>query len=490
MSRPSLWSAARFPHARAEESDQANDESMVDVSQDEARSIHQQDYDRLLFSTPVRRLADKTQVWPMDANDGVRSRLTHSHEVANLAKSIGTRVAMAPEGSPFGAADLHGVIQPILSSIGLAHDLGNPPFGHQGEVAIGQWFERRKDWIFDRSAKKGDKIAFPVAESLRTEFLDFDGNPQTLRILTRLQTSHRSVGLDLTAGTLAGVLKYPVHAECRDKDRACVKKAGYFESERDIINWVRGETGLQEGQRHPLTWIMEACDDIAYSVLDVDDLLKKAIISPDDVLVILKHTDLVSGLPCVVKLEKKFNEINMSDRRAEIRRDIKEQYVRSYLIEALINDASKTYIAKADAINNFTHDVPLMEKNPLCDALKHIAQKYGFAHTEVLRAEAVGDAAIDGLMTAFWTAIQNRKKPHDLMSTRLDARDRYVFSLISPNYLEAACHEAKAQAKADNEAVGRYHELRLLTDMISGMTDGFAINTWQKLKELPNVGRP
>ena len=129
-----------------------------------------------------------------------------------------------------------------------------------------------------------------------------------------------------------------------------------------------------------------------------------------------------------------------------------------------------------------------MEKSPLCDALKEIAQKYGFAHTEVLRAEAVGDAAIDGLMTAFWTAIQNRKKFHDLMSTRLDARDRYVFSLISPNYLEAACHEAKANA--DNEAVGRYHELRLLTDMISGMTDGFAINTWQKLKELPNVGRP
>ncbi len=221
--------------------------------------------------------------------------------------------------------------------------------------------------------------------------------------------------------------------------------------------------------------------------MDVDDLLKKAIISPDDVLVVLKHTESVGGLPSVEKLEKKFNQINMSDRRAEIRRDIKEQYVRAYLIEALINDASTTYLAKANAINDFTHDVPLMEKNPLCDSLKEIAQKYGFAHTEVLRAEAVGDAAIDGLMTAFWTAIQNRKDSHDLMSTRLDARDRYVFSLISPNYLEAACHEA--EAKAENEAVGRYHELRLLTDMISGMTDGFAINTWQKLKELPNVGR-
>lgn len=115
------------------------------------RSPFQHDYDRLLFSTPVRRLSDKTQVWPMDDNDGVRTRLTHSHEVANLAKSIGTRIAKS-KGGLFQGVDLHETIQPILSAIGLAHDLGNPPFGHQGEVAIGNWFSQRNDWIFIRSS--------------------------------------------------------------------------------------------------------------------------------------------------------------------------------------------------------------------------------------------------------------------------------------------------------------------------------------------------
>ena len=422
----------------------------------------------------------------MDANDSVRTRLTHSHEVANLARSIGTRVANGPGESAFGGANIHEVVQPILSAIGLAHDLGNPPFGHQGEVAIGQWFDRRKSWIFSHTSESGKPLDSPVPEALRPEFTKFDGNPQTLRILSRLQTSHRHVGLDLTAATLAAALKYPVHVTKQDTRNACIKKAGYFNSERSIVEWVRHETGLKEMQRHPLTWIMEACDDIAYSVLDVDDLLKKGIISPDDVLAVLKHTGEVSQLPCVSKLQDKFGEINDSDRRAEIRRDIKEQYVRAYMIKELINNASDQFQANADKVTTYTLDQPLMENNRLCDALKDIAQKYGFAHSEVLQAEALGDAAIDGLMTAFWAAIQNRKKQEDLMSKRVDARDRYVFSLISPNYLETACREAEVDA--DKGSIGRYHELRLLTDMISGMTDSFAINTWQKVRAVPYVG--
>ena len=135
-----FWAAARYPRpapdpAQAPLADEADPPG--------ARSPFQHDYDRLLFSTPVRRLVDKTQVWPMDENDGVRTRLTHSHEVANLARSIGTRIyKRAPEF--FGSANLYDAIQPILSAIGLAHDLGNPPFGHQGEVAIGRWLDKRQ----------------------------------------------------------------------------------------------------------------------------------------------------------------------------------------------------------------------------------------------------------------------------------------------------------------------------------------------------------
>lgn len=424
----------------------------------------------------------------MDANDSVRTRLTHSHEVANLARSIGARVAKESTDA-FGEADLHDVVQPILSAIGLSHDLGNPPFGHQGEAAIGRWFKRRESWIFthEDDSERGPVLDRAVSKNLRTEFLDFDGNPQTLRILTRLQTSHHNVGLDLSAATLAASLKYPAHADARDEKRPFVKKAGYFESERETVEWFRQETGLEECQRHPLTWIMEACDDIAYSVLDVDDLLKKGIISPDDVLVILKHTNVVKDMASVKRLEEKFAEINDDKRRAEIRRDIKEQYVRAYMIEALINDASDAYLTNAAAIDLHELEMPLMEKNPLCDALKNIAQKYGFTNPEVLKSEALGAAALDGLMTVFWSAIHNRKKPHDLMSKRNEARDRYAFSLISPNYLESACREAGEIKEGDR--VPRYHELRLLTDMVSGMTDSFAINTWRKLNEVPDVHR-
>lgn len=449
------------------------------------RSRFQQDYDRLLFSTPVRRLADKTQVWPMDENDGVRTRLTHSHEVANLARSIGTRVKKKSR-TAFGEANLHEVIQRLLSSTGLAHDLGNPPFGHQGEVAIREWFERRKDWIFTHNDEKRDADSLPaaVAGNLWPEFTEFDGNPQSLRLVTNLQTSHGRVGLDLTAATLAASLKYPVCSHNRNAKKPAIKKLGYFESERSVVAWVREITGLSEGRRHPLTWIMEACDDIAYSVLDVDDLLKKDIVSPDDVRVILEHNKITSRVGAVNKLKKKVNVINGEDRRAEIRRDIKIGYIRAYMIEALIAEAGQNYITHEGAISELTHEEPLMQQSPLCNALKDVARRYAFSHREVLRTEAIGAVAIDTLMTAFWSGIHLREDQAKILSPRVGARARYVYSMISPNYLE----------EADSSAVGdagimRYRELRLLTDMVSGMTDSFALKTWRDLEAVPHVAR-
>jgi dGTPase len=412
----------------------------------------------------------------MDENDGVRTRLTHSHEVANLARSIGTRVYKR-ESSPFGRADLHDDVQPILSAIGLAHDLGNPPFGHQGEIAIGQWFKAREAWIFTRAQKGGDPLSEPVPEDLWPEFTKFDGNPQSLRLITKLQTSNYNVGLDLTAATLAASLKYPVHVRNCDPTKAAKKKAGYFESERALIDWVRAQTGLGEGERHPLTWIMEACDDIAYCVLDVDDLLKKEIISPDDVLVILKHTPRLRENTTVKRTDKRFSLVNQDDRRAEIRRDIKIGYLRAFMFEALIEETSDTFSTHSSDIFGLVHETPLMEHSPLCDALKGVAAQYGFSHSTVLRTEALGAVAIEELMSDFWNAIHSREKTDDIRSRREGARARYVYSLISPNYLE--------QAHKPTSIGVRYSELRLLTDMVSGMTDTFAIKVWRDLKAIP-----
>lgn len=418
----------------------------------------------------------------MDANDGVRTRLTHSHEVANLARSIGSRVAHE-QPEIFQNVTLHGVVQPILSAIGLAHDLGNPPFGHQGEVAIGRWFKAREAWIFSKHAEKEGDLPTAVPECLRAEYTEFDGNPQSLRLITKLQTHVAHVGLDLTAATLAASLKYPVSAATRNRDKPAHKKIGYFASEAALVEWIRGETGLQDGQRHPLTWIMEACDDIAYSVLDVDDVMKKGIISPDDVLAILASDTTLANSDIVQRIRGSFDKVQADKRRAEVVRDIKVGYARAHLIDALITEATARFKQESESIMLFTHEVPLMENSQLCNALKRVAQQYAFSNVGVLRREAIGAAAIDGLMSFFWTAISNRTKFPDLGSPRRSAKARFGYSLISPNYVEVANENARPTGK---EGSIRYRELRLLTDMISGMTDTFAIKLWHDIREVPD----
>lgn len=465
-----LWSTARWGRER-----------VADPIPAGWRSVFQQDYDRLLFSTPVRRLSDKTQVWPMEENDGVRTRLTHSHEVANLARSIGSKVAVK-RPDLFGA-DLHSIVQPILLAIGLAHDLGNPPFGHQGEAAIGSWFEERKHWIFthtDESASTGLDQAIPT--ELWTEFLKFDGNPQSFRLVTRLQTNIENAGLHLTAATLAALIKYPVGARTADPNSPVNKKCGYFESEAEIVSWLRAEGGPEEGQRHPLTWIMEACDDIAYSVLDVDDVMKKKIVSPDDVLAFLQHDDRSKGSAAVGLATKAFSRLHAASRDADVSRDIKIGYLRAFLIDELIDHASASFLAHSADIFALRQNSSLMDDSSLCAALQSVAKIHAFANPAVLKMEAIGGAALKGLLSFFWRAICERKSLDDLTSKRTSAIAKYGWSLVSPNYIEEA---VKSGTKTAVPLSVRYRELRLLTDMISGMTDSFALKLWHEVRELP-----
>lgn len=492
MSPPSIWSPARQPRPRpapeAESSASGQNDAPSSPDSGDPRSQFQHDYDRLLFSTPVRRLADKTQVWPMDENDSVRTRLTHSHEVANLARSIGARVYLRSrekfDQSGLDSDALLNIIQPILLATGLGHDLGNPPFGHQGEAAIGRWFQNRQDWIFSKTAPNGKELeeSQAVSKELQLEFTRFDGNPQALRLLTKLQTHVDGVGLDLSAATLSAGLKYPTCFAAVDPSQPIRKKGGYFSSEKDVVNWVRDQTGLKEGQRHPLTWIMEACDDIAYSVLDVDDVLKKSVMSPDDVLVVLPLT-LQNDQP-VVKLRARFKDVEKKQLRPDAQRDIKIQYLQAFFIEALVTHASEQFFQNLQPIFNFSHQVPLMDDSGLCSALKKIAKRYAFNNPLVLRREAHGAAALDGLMCSFWSAISDRVDMDDLESRRRSARSSYIFSLISPNYVQQAC-VPKKPGWIDYGL--RYRELRLLTDMISGMTDTYATRLWSEIQALPHA---
>ena len=164
----------------------------------------ERDYDRILFATPTRRLANKTQVFPLEENIAIRNRLTHSHEVSNLARSIGVRIAFDHAEQVFG--DEHESLNvkrnapALLAAVGLAHDLGNPPFGHQGEVAIREWFSDN-----GKDTEEHD------------DFLHFDGNAQTFRLLTQLQVLNDDFGLNLTVATLAALMKYPSLHDSKDK---------------------------------------------------------------------------------------------------------------------------------------------------------------------------------------------------------------------------------------------------------------------------------
>ena len=162
-------------------------------------------------------------------------------------------------------------IPAMLAAIGLAHDLGNPPFGHQGELAMSNWFTQNEE---------------KFEEEVHGDFLKFDGNPQTFRLLTKLQILNDSFGLNLTYGTLAALVKYPSLQNSTNKGG--YSKFGVFEGEREIIEDVWEETGLKEGLRHPLTYIIEACDDTAYAVLDAEDTVKKGYASFYDLMEFLK----------------------------------------------------------------------------------------------------------------------------------------------------------------------------------------------------------
>lgn len=426
------------------------------------------DYDRLLFSTPVRRLADKTQVFPLDRNDAVRTRLTHSHEVANLARSMGVR--LISEGVEFAGMPDARAVPAILSAIGLAHDLGNPPFGHQGEAAIGNWFKGRGDEIF-RPGGGGEERHVP--ERLWPEFLEFEGNAQTFRIVTRLQVAVGGFGLDLTAGTLAALLKYPTSCDKRDGGNAATKKFGFFESEIEVVRWVRSKTGLEEGQRHPLTWIMEAADDIAYSVLDIEDAIRKGIISPDDVRSLINH-DLPDSYSAVKEfLDEKFQLTRGSKFSIAETREIMSAYLRTAFIQCLIDEAVEDFRSDKKAIEKGKRVVPLMNDSALLRRLKRISREYVFVVQDVRKIEADGFKIIGKLMDFYWHAISFRGNDEDLLSRRSDAKAAYGISKISDNYLQCAARGNWVSRDASFLPM-RYRELRLLTDMMSGMTDGYA----------------
>lgn len=419
------------------------------------RAEYERDYDRILFLAPTRRLADKTQVFPMEVNDSVRNRLTHSHEVSNLARSIGVRLVYEHRDTvfrnSFADVPLERIVPPILAATGLAHDLGNPPFGHQGEKAIGQWFA------------EGD-----FSEAVHEDFLNFDGNRQTFRLLTKLQILNDQYGLNLTCATLTSLLKYPSFSNSNPQR---FSKWGVFESERNTAEAVWKETGLREGIRHPLAYVMEACDDIAYSVIDAEDTVKKGYASYYDVIEFLEEepTETIERLlEDLEKIHTKFKAEGLSSSELN---DLSMQMFRVTAIAQMIEDSTIAFVDNIDSILNASTEsgfelIKYSSSKELCSRLKQFDYRHGFTHKDVLELELKGNNYIKRVMDFLWRGIDG---DHDS-----DPFSKYAYGRISENYLRV--YEATEKSLND--------KCHLLCDAISGMTERYLIQFHDELSNL------
>ncbi|MCQ4262138.1 deoxyguanosinetriphosphate triphosphohydrolase [Stutzerimonas stutzeri] len=429
----------------------------------------ERDYDRILFSAPTRRLADKTQVFPLDKNDSVRTRLTHSHEVATLARSIGLRLVYE-KASLFEGAGTSEFIQrsipALLAAIGLVHDLGNPPFGHQGEYSIRSWFSKNKEGVFGGETEDSH------------DFLNFDGNAQTVRLVTKLQILNDQFGLNLTYATLAALLKYPVSTENVSKEKW--KKQGFFKSEKEIVGEVWQATGLSEGIRHPLTYIMEACDDIAYSVLDAEDTVKKGLASYYDLLRYLEknctYDAIAAGvIACAKEHSSDFEKGSLSPQELN---DCSMQMFRVHAITAMVkavvekfSELSKRFL---DGEQVYKGLIAVSDAGNFCKVLKSFDLAYGFKHKSVLELELRGNNYIEETMDMLWVGIHGRLDESYESNTPFG---KYVYSRISESY-------RRIFSDPSNKLSTSYKEAQLLADAVSGMTDSYLIALHSELKPL------
>lgn len=421
----------------------------------------ERDYDRILFATPTRRLANKTQVFPLEENISIRNRLTHSHEVSNLARSIGVRIAFDHAKEVFGSdhedLQVKRNVPALLAAVGLAHDLGNPPYGHQGEAAIGEWFSEEHS-----------------ADEKHPDFVRFDGNAQTFRLLTRLQVLNDEFGLNLTVATLAALMKYPSLHD--SPNNGGFKKFGVFESERAIAEEVWENTGLMAGIRHPFAYIMEACDDIAYSVIDAEDTVKKGYASYYDLI------DYLNSVGCsdeavketIESSQKKNSEFKKEPLSSRELNDISMQMFRVKAISLMVVSATSVFVENIEKFisGGAAPGFELVNNSycsTLCKTLKDFDRRYGFQHSDVLRLELEGNNYIKGMMDLLWPAIY---KPEE----ERDPFEKYAYGTISENYRRVFESSEKTA----------YDARRLLCDAISGMTEQYLIRAYEELVSLRN----
>jgi dGTPase len=438
----------------------------------EVRVEAERDYDRSLFSTPVRRLADKTQVFPLESHDSVRNRLTHSLEVSNLARSFGVRLVAHEKWD----GQLARRVPAMLAAAGLCHDIGNPPFGHQGEFTIQSWFLDNKD-----------KMLEGLSDAQQGDFLKFEGNAQTFRLLTRLQHPRVDNGLDLTWGTLASLTKYPCVAGSTSSSHIATKKHGIFLSEMDRAEAMWEQTGLGPGKRHPFAYVIEACDDICYAMIDAEDSIKKSIASIHDLLSYLEeHSESDETVQNLVEAGRRHfkNYRKIANISSQELNDVSVQRLRVDVIGKALDDAFSTFSSHRNELMNGSMSSELTKAgkcSQLVKVLKDFDRLHGYEHRPVKELELKGAQSLRAVLGVMSHAILAVEETFPNHKRKLSATDSYLYSRISEGY-RRAYEQALASGNADLPR--RYSSCQLLTDAVSGMTDGYLLRLVDELRHL------
>lgn len=422
-------------------------EDYLDANKGQVRTDFRRDYDRLVFSSPFRRLQNKTQVFPLPGSIFVHNRLTHSMEVACVGKSMADTVAQGLKeryaGEPW--AECLGHIGDITAAACLAHDLGNPPFGHSGEKAIATFF----------SEGAGKSLRPMLSDAEWADFTTFEGNANAFRVLTHSFKGRRNGGFAMTYSTLASVVKYPFSSSVAKNG-----KFGFFNSERDNFIRVADALGMKKLEdsdnciryaRHPLVYLVEAADDICYEVMDIEDAHKLKILSTAEVV-----GAFLNFFPADRRQRMQKVMESVSDPNEKI------AYLRSCVVGTLVQRCAEAFLNNEKAILDGTFEgalinhIPSLERNgyELCN---NISWNRIYCSGDVVDIELAGNRIITFLLETFIHAVTNPELNYS----------RLLLSKFPDQY--------------DVSAPLLYHRVQAVLDHVSAMTDVYALDLYQKL---------
>lgn len=451
------------------------------------------DRGRIINSAAVRRLQQKTQVFPLERNAAVRSRLTHSLEVMQVGRFITRKLIEKMKQDPGHAQDIAGLEQALESIVEMSclmHDVGNPPFGHFGERAIQDWFESHlNDCI--ASAFSAPHEVEPVPVELLRDIIHFEGNAQGIRIITHLQK------LNLTKTQIASVLKYTRCGtdEKPGKDHRMyylLKKVGFYYSEKPLVEAITEFHGLSKGHRHPVAYMMEAADDISYCIADLEDAVDKNLLSVESLrtLLIAEYQSRNPGCDRMERILKSNEKWTTHDAADDSQFFIA---MRSRFVVTLVNYAAQALFDNLPSIMDGSYAGHILEdgspESHMAQTMKNVALQHVFNHREVEANELKGYTIITGLLGKYKPLLDASQETFakalgnswdvSVLLTRMCKK-------LPPKHLRA--YKEALDPSSGNEArfpntrvMEYYYRCRLIQDLISGMTDQYALDEYREL---------